>query len=199
VPKSRELSILPPWRSVCALAPTLQRAQIPRRTRRPATHQPRPQRIEAGHLGAGRPRRLPSSRSVTVNHLHLRMGLPSAGTGNTRSQGRQRAPRLRPVCAPTLRTGDYRTTVVDAPAPHLATTASRERLSHAAIRPRDTQRGDGTTTREARLPAGFKTGRSKTSRKGEDGRPNMPVLVLRERSGAGVEPTDRWVTSACRF
>ena len=44
-----------PLRRADILAPTLQRAQTPQLTRRPTTHQPRPQRPEAGHLGRRRP------------------------------------------------------------------------------------------------------------------------------------------------
>src|ERR1035437_4796049 len=43
----------PPRRSAVTLARLLQHAQTAQLTRRPATHQPRPQPPEAGHLDAG--------------------------------------------------------------------------------------------------------------------------------------------------
>src|SRR6266508_2342068 len=42
----------PPRRGAVTLAPLLQRAQTTQLARRPATHQPCPQRPEAGHLAA---------------------------------------------------------------------------------------------------------------------------------------------------
>ena len=78
----------PPRPGTVTLAQLLQRAQTTQLTRRPATHQPRPQRPEAGHLGAGsRQRHPPELQAIARSRRHAFARVAACGLTPERSVG----------------------------------------------------------------------------------------------------------------